>query len=240
MLLSKALKMQQDNKDKKNEIIIEGLENKIKDLEASLEEKDFLLRAAEGSLAEVQSQNTKLSEELDNAQTTLKKKSERFELETKELQAKAEAEAEKYMKLQESLKDIRNKCTDFATRCVIRLKGIFNSVGASSEEIAPSAEDIPKAFKHIENEVEALDEVITGHGDFCALLASRGTSAAFLKVGCTHAKTVNKPTFILSSSDLVDIPDEACSIGNRFITQIWAKGGRELAGDEARKLLHSV
>jgi hypothetical protein len=53
MLLSKALKMQHDNKVKKTEIITEDLENKIKDLEASLEGKDFLLRAAEGSLAEV-------------------------------------------------------------------------------------------------------------------------------------------------------------------------------------------
>jgi hypothetical protein len=240
MLLSKALKMQQDNEVKKNEIIIDGLENKIKDLEASLEEKYFLLWATEGSLAEVQSQNTKLSEKLDNAQTILKEKLERFEQETKELQAKAEAEAEKSTKLHESLKDLRNKCTNFATYCVNWLKGIFNSVGASFEEIAPLAEDIPKAFEHIKNEVEALDEVITEHGDFCALLASRGTAAAFLKAGCTHAKTVNKPTFSLSSSDLVDIPGEARSIGNKFITQIWAKGGRELAGDEARKLLNSV
>jgi hypothetical protein len=43
MLLSKALRIQQDLEDKKNEIIIEGLENKIKDYEASLEKKDFLL-----------------------------------------------------------------------------------------------------------------------------------------------------------------------------------------------------
>jgi hypothetical protein len=137
------------------------------------------------------------------------------------------------------LRDLRNKCTDFATRCVSRLKEIFNSIGASSEEIAPSAEDIPKAFEHIENKVEALDEVITGHRDFCALLPC-GTTTAFLKAGCTHAKIVNKPTFTLSSSDLVDIPDEAHSIENRFITRIWAKGGRELAGDEARKLLNTV
>jgi hypothetical protein len=123
---------------------------------------------------------------------------------------------------------------------VHRLKGIFNSVGASSEEIAPSAEDIPKAFEHIENEVDALDEVIIGHRDFCALLASRGTAATFLKVGCTHAKIVNKPNFSLSPSDLINIPGEAQSIGNRFITQIWAKGGQELARDEARKLLNSV
>jgi hypothetical protein len=129
---------------------------------------------------------------------------------------------------------------DFATRCVHRLKGIFNSVGASSEEIVPSAKDIPKAFEHIENEVNALDEVITGHGDLCAVLASRGTAAVFLKAGCTHAKTVNKPNFSLSSSDLVYSLGEARSIRNRFITQIWAKGGRKLAGDEARKLLNSV
>jgi hypothetical protein len=111
---------------------------------------------------------------------------------------------------------------------------------ASSEQIAPSAEDIPKTFEHIENEVDALDEVITGHGYLCALLGSHGTTVTFLKTGCTHAKMVNKPNFNLSPSDLVNIPGEARSIGNRFITQIWAKGGRELAGDEARKLLNSV
>jgi hypothetical protein len=41
MLLSKALRMQQDLEDKKNEIIIEGLESKIKDCKASLEKNDF-------------------------------------------------------------------------------------------------------------------------------------------------------------------------------------------------------
>jgi hypothetical protein len=52
MLLSKALQMQQDLEDKKNEIIIEGLESKIKEYEASLEKKVFLIQAVEGSLAE--------------------------------------------------------------------------------------------------------------------------------------------------------------------------------------------
>jgi hypothetical protein len=103
------------------------------------------------------------------------------------------------MKLHESLKDLRNKCADFATRCVNQLKGIFNLVGAAVKEITPSTEDIPRAFEHIENKVEALDKVISGHEDFCALVASRGTNAAFMKAGCTHAKVVNKPTFNLSA-----------------------------------------
>jgi hypothetical protein len=98
------------------------------------------------------------------------------------------------------------------------LKGVFSLVGASSEDITPLAEDIPDTFKHIKNEVDALDEVIAGYGDFCALLASRGTAAAFLRAGCTHAKTVNRPTFSLSPSDLIDIPSEARSVENRFIT----------------------
>jgi hypothetical protein len=149
------------------------------------------------------------------------------------LQTKYEAEADKNTKLQQTLKDLRNICLNFGNCCVQRLKRVFNSVGASSEEFTLSDEDIPNTFEHIEGEVEALDEVIAGHGDFCALLASHGTTVAFMKAGCTHDKTVNKPTFSLSPTDLVDIPSEAQSIGNRFITQIWAKGGRDLAGDEA-------
>jgi hypothetical protein len=117
---------------------------------------------------------------------------------------------------------------------------IFNSVGAASEEASLSAEDILGALECVEKEVDVLDEVITSHSDFCALVASRGTAVAFIKVGCNHAKAVNRPNFNLSPSDLVDIRVEARSIGNRFITQIWVKGDRELAGNEARNLLNKV
>jgi hypothetical protein len=61
-----------------------------------------------------------------------------------------------------------------------------------------------------------------------------------MKVGCNHMRAVNRPNFGLSPSDLVDILVEARSLGNSFITQIWAKGSRELAGDEARNLLNKV
>jgi chromosome segregation ATPase len=181
MLLSKALQMQQDLEDKKNEIIIEGLENKIKECEASLEKRDFLLQAMEGSLAEAQAENTRLNGEV-------LQKSESFEQERKNLQLKYEAEAAENTKLQQSLKELRQICLYFGNRCVQRLKKVFNSVGASAEKFTPSAENISSTFEHIEGEVEALDEVIVEHGDFCALLASRGTAVAFLKAGCTHAK----------------------------------------------------
>jgi hypothetical protein len=233
MLLSKALRMQQDLEDKKNEIIIEGMEKKIKDHEASLEKKDFLLQTMEGSLAEAQAEVARLNDEL-------LQKSENFEQEKKSFDARLEAEVEKNSNLQESLKELRNVCLNFDNRCVQRLRQVFNSVGASSEKFEPSVEDLPNTFEHIKSEVEALDEVIAGHGDFCALLASRGTTVAFMKAGCMHGKIVNRPNFSLSPADLVDIPNLARSIGNRFITQIWTKGGRNLAGDEARSHLKPV
>jgi hypothetical protein len=64
MLLSKALRMQQDLEDKKHEVIIEGLESKIKDHEAALEKKDFELQSMEGLLAEAQAKIARLINEL--------------------------------------------------------------------------------------------------------------------------------------------------------------------------------
>jgi hypothetical protein len=115
------------------------------------------------------------------------------------------------------LRELQNKCLEFSSRCVQRLKQIFNSVGASCEKFSPSAKDLSGAFEHIEGEIGDLDEIIAGHGDFCALVASRGTAFAFLKSDCTHGKVVNRPNFSLSRADLVDIPSLARSIGNRFM-----------------------
>jgi chromosome segregation ATPase len=184
--------MQQDLEDKKNEVIIEGLEKKIKDHEAALEKKDFVLQTMEGSLAESQAEIARLNSEL-----SLQSKS--FEQEKKDFKTKLEAEVEKSSNLQKSLKDLQEKCSNL-------LKHVFNSVGASSEKFKPSVEDPPGTFDHIEGEVNALDEVIAGHGDFYALLASRGTTVAFMKAGCTHGNIVNITNFSLSPADLDDIP----------------------------------
>ena len=135
---------------------------------------------------------------------------------------------------------LQDKCLEFSNKCIQQLRKIFHSVGASSEKFTPSAEDLAKTFEHIEGEIDELDEVIAGHSDFCAWVASRGTAAAFLKAGCDHGKIVNRPNFTLSPSILDDIPDLARSISNRFVKMIWTKGGREKAGDEARSHLEPV
>jgi hypothetical protein len=218
---------------KKKDFVIQDLEIIVKEHEAALEKKDFVIHSMEGSLAEAQAENDKLNNEL-------LKKSEKSEQEKKNLETSLKTEIEKNSNLQKSLKELQEKCLNFGSRCVQRLKDVFHSIGASSDKFTPSAENLPSTLEYIEGEVDALDEVIAKHADFCALLASRGTATAFLKAGCTHGKIVNRPNFSLSSADLVDIPSLARSIGNRFMTQIWINGGRKMAGDEARSHLKPV
>jgi hypothetical protein len=233
LLLSKALKMQQDLEDKKQEVIIENLESKIKEQTTVIEKKDFELQTTEGLLAEAEAKITELN-------SKLLFQSENFEQEKLKLNAKFEAEVQKSSDLKKSLTSLQNKCLEFSNRCVKRLKQVFYSVGASSEKFTPSAEDLPGAFEHIEGEIDDLDEVIAGHGDFCALVASWGTAVAFLKSGCEHGKVINRPNFSLSPSDLDNIPNLARSIANRFIKLVWTNGGRSKDGDEARSHLKPV
>jgi chromosome segregation ATPase len=204
--------MQQDLEDEKNETTIKDLENKVrnyeaalkekdsviqdleikvKDHEAALEKKNFVIHSMEGSLAEAQVENNKLNNELLI-------KAEQSEQEKKNLETNLKTEIEKNSNLQRSLKELQEKCLDFGSRCVQRLKDVFHSIGASSDKFTPSAENLPSTLEYIEAEVDALDEVIAGHADFCALLACRGIATAFLKAGCTHEKIVNRPNFSLS------------------------------------------
>jgi hypothetical protein len=216
---------------KQKDFTIQDLEIMAKEHEGALEKKDFVIQSMEGSLAEVQAEN-------ENLKNELLKQSEKSEQEKKHLEASLKTEMEKNLNLQKSLKELQEKCLSFGSRCVQRLKDVFHSIGASSEKFTPSAKNLPSILEYIEGEVDALNEVIGGHADFCALVASQGT--AILKAGCTHGKIVNRPNFSLSSSDLIDIPSLARSIGNRFMTQIWVNGGRKVAGDEARSHLKPV
>jgi hypothetical protein len=50
--LSKALKLQQENEDRNNELVIKNLEERVKELENLLTEKDSKIKTAKADLAE--------------------------------------------------------------------------------------------------------------------------------------------------------------------------------------------
>ena len=119
MLLSKALRMQQDLEDKKHEVIIENLENKIKDQTTAFEKKEFELQTTEGLLAEAEAKITELNTKLLGS-----------EQEKLKLNGKLEAEIQNGLALKKSLIDLQNKMLEIQqSMCSTTKEGVLFSRG---------------------------------------------------------------------------------------------------------------
>jgi chromosome segregation ATPase len=119
--------MQQDLEDEKNEATIKDLEDKVKnyeaalkekdsvvqdikikvkDHEAALEKKDFVIHSMEGSLAEARAENNRLNNEL-------LKKSEKSEQEKKNLETSLKTEIKKNSNLQKIIEGASGEMLEF-------------------------------------------------------------------------------------------------------------------------------
>jgi hypothetical protein len=59
--------------------------------------------------------------------------------------------------------------------------------------------------------------------------------ATLEKAGCEHVKATTQPGFVLSADDTKDPSAEASTLGRRFYSDVWMKGGHEMADKEIRK-----
>jgi hypothetical protein len=84
----------------------------------------------------------------------------------------------------------------------------------------------------IGEEVEAFEEILSDHGDFCAFTCARGVAAVLEKTGCDHVKAAAQAEVIFSIDDTKEPSAEATLMGEKFYSDVWMKGDREIA-DEA-------
>jgi hypothetical protein len=56
------------------------------------------------------------------------------------------------------------------------------------------------------------------------------------KAGCEHVKVAAQPKFVVSVEATKDPSDEASTLGGRFYSDVWMKGGREMADEAIRKM----
>jgi hypothetical protein len=87
----------------------------------------------------------------------------------------------------------------------------------------------------IGEEAKAFDEILSDRGDFCAFSGTRGVMTILEKAGCEHVKTVAQPESIFLVDDTKDPSAEASLLGGRFYSDVWMKGGREMADEAIRK-----
>jgi hypothetical protein len=55
------------------------------------------------------------------------------------------------------------------------------------------------------------------------------------KVGYDHAKAIAQPGFAFSADDMRNPSAEATTLGGKFYSEVWLKGGREIAYEAIKK-----
>jgi hypothetical protein len=118
--------------------------------------------------------------------------------------------------------------------CAKKLKDSFAKVGAYSSEQKFIQGDPEGVIQWIDEEVGAFEEILSDHGDFCAFIGARGVAAVLEKNGCEHVKAAAQVEAIFSVDDTKEPSTEATLMGGKFYSDIWMKGGREMA-DEAEE-----
>jgi hypothetical protein len=76
---------------------------------------------------------------------------------------------------------------------------------------------------------------LSDRGDFCAFAGARGVTTTLEKAGCEHVKAAIQPIFVFSADDTKNPSVEASTLGGRFYSDVWMKGGHEMVDEAIRK-----
>jgi hypothetical protein len=135
----------------------------------------------------------------------------------------------------EELRQTKEKCYKVAMECCNNLKNSFAKVGAFSSEQNFICGDPDGVIQWISGEAKAFEEILGDRGDFCAFASARGAVSVLEKVGCEHAKVVVQLGFPLSANDIRNPSAEAAALSGKFYSEVWLRGGREIADEAIRK-----
>jgi hypothetical protein len=72
-------------------------------------------------------------------------------------------------------------------------------------------------------------------GTFVPSCGARGVAAILEKTGYEHVKAVAQAEVIFSAEDTKEPSAEASLLGGRFYSDVWMKGGREMADEAIKK-----
>jgi hypothetical protein len=135
----------------------------------------------------------------------------------------------------EELRDSRERCYERSMDCAKKLKDSFAKVGAYSLEQKFIRGDPEGLIQWIGEEAKAFDEILSDRGDFCPFSGARGVVAILKKAGCEHVKAAAQPESILLANNTKDPSAEASTLGDKFYSDVWMKGGREMADEAIKK-----
>jgi hypothetical protein len=238
LILSNALRAQKSAEDEGYTIALNNLRSEVIELRNEGLEKDKILISLLNKIKEdkvaSKAQAEALKYEIEDLWKQLFEAKENCGL------AEAERDISVYWRnhLQKTVDELRaskERCYEKSIECVEKIKTSFANVGAFSNEDNFVRGDPEGPIDWISNEVEAFEEVLSGHGDICAFSGARGITAILEKSDCDHVKALAQAEATLSIEDTKDPSAEASLIGGKFFTNIWENGGRGMAHEMIKK-----
>jgi hypothetical protein len=164
----------------------------------------------------------------------LAEKNEDFEV------AKAKQEISEWYRarLQKNVDEFRESKERYYEKsldCAKKLKDSFSKVGAYSSEQKFIRGDPEGIIEWFSEEAEAFDEILSDRGDFCAFAGARGVAAILEKTGCEHVKAATQTETVFTVDNTKDPSAEATLMGGKFYSNVWMKGGQEVADEAIKK-----
>jgi hypothetical protein len=144
-------------------------------------------------------------------------------------------EKSRAQKKAEELRNSKEKCYEISLGCVKTLKDSFAKVEVYSSEQKFICGDPYGVMQWISGEVKAFEGILSDQGGFCAFAGARGIAAIMEKADCEHVQAAAKPGFVFSVEDIKNPSAEASSLGGKFYSDVWMKGGREMTDEAIRK-----
>jgi hypothetical protein len=146
-----------------------------------------------------------------------------------------EIKRSKAQKNVDELHAAKEKCYEIAMECAKSLKNNFSKVGAFSSEQKFICGSPDEVIQWINGEVESFEEILSDRGDFCAFIDAGGVASILEKAGCDDDKAIAQPDFAFSTDDIRNSLVEATTLGGKFYSEVWLKGGREIDDENIKK-----
>jgi hypothetical protein len=205
------------NKAPKKDKILLSLVNRLKNSEAKLNAQ------SEAHRAKVESLKKKLAEMNENLEVA-KAKQEISEWTSSRLQKNVD-----------ELRESKERYYEKSLNCAKKLKDSFVKVGAYWSEQKFIRGDPEGVIEWIREEAEAFDGILSDRGDFCAFADALGVAAVLEKTGCEHVKAAAQAEAVFSIDDTKEPSAEATLMSGKFYSNVWMKGGREIADKAIKK-----
>jgi hypothetical protein len=234
LILSNALRAQKNAKDESCQIALGNLRSEVIKLRNEVLEKDKIMLSlvdrVKKNKAKFNAQSKAHKAEVENLQKKLAEANENFEL------AKVKQEISEWLNARleknvEELRESKERCFEKSLDCVRKLKISFAKVGAYSSEEKFIWGDPEGVIDWIGEEAKAFEEILSDRGDICAFADAQGLAAILEKAGCEHVKAAAQAEAIFSTDDTRDPSVEATLMDGKFYSDVWMKGGREMADE---------